>query len=303
MPTDPDLDDAVRLTAMAWLRAEMLRTGGPISGTRLREFRYGDRSVPLVAQTGIWKPAFLDAALSIRTTFQPDLTKRPYDDEPGLDGLMRYKWRGTDGNHSDNRALRSAMSNSIPLLYFVGIARGIYEPIFPVYLVDEEPAQQQFVLALSDEERIVWGSAAADNVVDLRRYADRVRQERLHQPVFRSQVLHAYGGRCSLCRLDYSALLDAAHILSDSDGGQPVVTNGIAMCKLHHSAFDNRIVGIDPDYRIQVREDVLIKEDGPTLQHSIKALHGDNITLPSQRAARPNRDLLAQRFEEFSAAG
>ena len=60
---------------------------------------------------------------------------------------------------------------------------------------------------------------------------------RLHQPVFRAQVLQAYGA-CIICRLKHVDLLDAARILSDADGGQPVVTNGLAMCKIHHAAYD-----------------------------------------------------------------
>ena len=119
----------------------------------------------------------------------------------------------------------------------------------------------------------------------------------------RAQVLHAYQGRCSLCHLGHVELIDAAHIQSDAENGQPVVTNGIAMCKLHHATFDNRIVGIDADYRIYIREDILSEVDGPTLQHSIKALHGNKITLPSQRAAHPDRSLLDARFEQFSKAG
>ena len=119
MPVLPDtalaLDEAVRLAAMAFLRAEALHTGGPVSSIRLREFTYEGQRIPLVNQTGIWKPGLLDAALTIRTKFEPDLSKRPYHDEPGADGLMRYKWRGTDGNISDNRALRTAMQRSSPL--------------------------------------------------------------------------------------------------------------------------------------------------------------------------------------------
>ena len=301
VPTDLALDEAVRLAAMAFLRAEALHTGGPVSSIRLREFTYEGQRIPLVNQTGIWKPAFLDAALTIRTKFEPDLSKRPYHDEPGADGLMRYKWRGTDGNISDNRALRTAMQRSSPLIYLVGIAKGLYEPIFPVFLVDEEPSQHQFVLALTEEERGFAGASLP--VVDLRKYAERVRKERLHQPVFRSQVLHAYKSRCSLCHLGHVELIDAAHIQSDAENGQPVVTNGIAMCNLHHATFDNRIVGIDADYRIHIREDILSEVDGPTLQHSIKALHGNKITLPSQRTAHPDRSLLDARFEQFSKAG
>ncbi len=50
-----------------------------------------------------------------------------------------------------------------------------------------------------------------------------------------------------MCRLKHVDLLDAAHILSDSDGGQPVVTNGLSLCKIHHAAYDRGIVGVRPD--------------------------------------------------------
>jgi hypothetical protein len=53
-------------------------------------------------------------------------------------------------------------------------------------------------------------------------------------------VLAAYRHQCSLCRLKHEELLDAAHIIPDADPeGEPVVSNGLALCRLHHSAFDN----------------------------------------------------------------
>jgi len=59
---------------------------------------------------------------------------------------------------------------------------------------------------------------------------------------------------------------DAAHIKEDSDGGEPVVPNGIAMCAIHHRAFDSFVLGVRPDSVIEVRRDVLDEVDGPTLQ-------------------------------------
>ena len=75
--------------------------------------------------------------------------------------------------------------------------------------------------------------------------------------------------------------------------------NGIAMCKLHHATFDNLLVGVSPDYEIHVRDDLLHEVDGPTLQHSIKLLHGELIRVPGARSSRPARELLAKRFERF----
>src|ERR1700752_142543 len=74
----------------------------------------------------------------------------------------------------------------------------------------------------------------------------------LHQASFRGAVLAAYGGRCAISHLPEPRLLDAAHIVVDADErlGQPIVSNGLPLTKLHHAAFDTHLSGVDPDYRI-----------------------------------------------------
>ena len=79
----------------------------------------------LIVQTGIWKPAKLTAALTIRTTYTAPDALPPYADDVGDDGLVRYKYRGLDPEHSDNRALREAMSGALPLAYFIGVDPGL----------------------------------------------------------------------------------------------------------------------------------------------------------------------------------
>src|SRR3712207_9227509 len=69
-------------------------------------------------------------------------------------------------------------------------------------------------------------------------------RRRLHQPVFASQVMVAYETRCAVCSLNHRELLDAAHIIPDSaPQGDAVVTNGLALCKLHHARSEERRVG------------------------------------------------------------
>ena len=299
---DADLDERVRSSAMAWLRAELLRTPDGISHVRLQDFHFEGTRLALWSQRGIRKPAILDAALAIQTTYSNRPDQRPYEDEPGPDGLLRYKWMGTNPNAADNRALRVAMELHLPLIYLVGLRPGLYQPIFPVYVVAEEPELHQFVVTTSEQEETAWEYASQGEVELSRRYLESVRSHRVHQRVFREQVLLAYGSRCAFCNLGHRELIDAAHIREDSAGGEPKVTNGIAMCKLHHATFDNLLVGITPDYRIEVRHDLLEEVDGPTLQHSIKQLHREMIRVPERRIARPDRELLAERFERFMTA-
>jgi hypothetical protein len=88
----------------------------------------------LIVQPGIRKPAELSAALTIPTAYAPPGGQAPYDDELGVGGNLRYKWRGTDPRHADNQALREAMHRRVPLACFYPIANGVYEAIYPVYL-------------------------------------------------------------------------------------------------------------------------------------------------------------------------
>jgi putative restriction endonuclease len=296
-------DERLRAAAFAFLRAVQLRTGGPVRFEDVSGFEFEGARIPLLdRQRGIRKPAGLDAALSIRTVHAPRPDQRPYDDAPGPDGYLRYKWRGDDPAHPENVALRRACERGSPLIWFQGIERGLYLPVFPVWLVAEEPAQRQFVVAIDALERETFGLGAHPVESSLRRaYAERVRVERLHQPVFRARVLVAYEHRCAICRLRRVELLDAAHIRPDSEGGEPVVPNGIALCRIHHGAFDAHIVGIRPDYVVEVRPDVLDDHDGPVLVHALQGVHGRRLEVPARRAARPDPALLAERYERFCA--
>jgi putative restriction endonuclease len=85
--------------------------------------------------------------------------------------------------------------------------------------------------------------------------------------------------------------------------GEPTVTNGIALCKLHHAAYDRNILGIRQDLRIVIRTDVLEEEDGPMLQHGLQGFDGSTVLVPRSVRLRPNPEFLAERFEVFRRAG
>ncbi len=78
-------------------------------------------------------------------------------------------------------------------------------------------------------------------------------------------------GRASqrtLCRLKHRELLDAAHIIPDNmPEGKSTIENGLSLCKLHHSAYDAFIIGVTPDYIIQVRADILEEEPPLSFGH------------------------------------
>jgi putative restriction endonuclease len=81
--------------------------------------------------------------------------------------------------------------------------------------------------------------------------------------------------------------------------GEPVVPNGLALCSLHHGAFDANILCVTPDFRIEIRDDVLRERDGPMLIHGLQTFHGATIELPSRRSAWPRREFLEERYASF----
>jgi putative restriction endonuclease len=63
------------------------------------------------------------------------------------------------------------------------------------------------------------------------------------------------------------------------------------------------IVGVTPDYRIEVRDDILVEKDGPMLKYGIQALHNSSIILPNSKASWPDKEKLALRFDQFRKTG
>jgi putative restriction endonuclease len=120
-----DFDARLRREAQRWLTIRTHDGQEPISSEELRDFTIDGRPFLLMdRQRGIRKPRELDAALSIRTVYTVAGSARPYEDAVGSDGLLRYKWRGDDGNHAENIALRNAMRRDAPLIWFYGVGPG-----------------------------------------------------------------------------------------------------------------------------------------------------------------------------------
>jgi putative restriction endonuclease len=223
-------------------------------------------------------------------------------DLPLEGGHLSYAFTGTDADNTRNQWLHYAMEQQLPLIYFVGVAPAVYEPIFPVFVIDWDRANLRCGLSFTAPDS-TYGFGMEEGPAE-RRYALRTVQQRLHQSTFRERVLEAYGWRCALSGLPEPRLIDAAHIVPDLDEalGQPDVRNGICMSKIHHAAYDAGLIGIAPNLQIHVSERLMVMHDGPMLEQGLKALAGRKIRLPRDPRATPDPDRLALRFEEFRRA-
>lgn len=310
MVVPQDLDD--RLRAATFAHVGMLRDagGGLVTADQLNDgMLFDGRRVPIWNQPrGIYKPLILGprgSALTIVTTPPRPGRAPPYDDDIGSDAdwiTYHYQRRGPD--QYDNRALRAAFQQQKPLLYLRGIARGSYLPLWPTYIVDDDPRQMVCRVSVGSPTTVrdPFGIDLAATAGE-RRYHTIAAKKRLHQRTFAELVMRAYGERCAMCSLGHRPLLDAAHILPDRDErGRPEVNNGLALCKIHHSAYDADILGIDADYVIHVDRDVLEEQDGPMLRHGLQALDAEILRVPRSQRLRPSPEYLDERYARFLAA-
>lgn len=269
---------------------------GTVTREQLSSFDLGFETRRLIDQSrGIWNPRDLEATLSVLSS-----PSGPYDDE-ALDGsVFRYDYRAgsTDG---DNRKLRRAFELGLPIILLRKVGDRAFLPLFPVYVIADNFDERHFLLGLDESLRSL-GNPSNPTPTE-RRYIARLTRQRLHQPEFRARVLLAYDTSCAVCQLKHGRLLDAAHIIGDSEeGGDPVVTNGLALCKIHHAAYDSSMLGISPDYTIHINPDLLNEVDGPMLKHGIQEMDNRALTIPARRNDQPDRERLASRYEVFLAS-
>lgn len=250
---------------------------------------------------GIYTPARHPAALSVKTIVPRTGRRNVYSDRLTTDGsAIRYSYKERGGPHNKaNTALRQAHLLRLPIIYFAGVAPGFYSAVLPVYVVGDDEYNSEFLLAPDDPTSPATVSLAAEDprlVPPTRRYTARQVLQRLHQKSFRHQVLHAYRHHCAMCSIHFDEFLEAAHILPDShELGVPDVSNGLALCSLHHNAFDRFLIDVDDDYRVELSPNLRRRRDGPLFRQAFLERHGEPLHLPSNARDLPKLEFLRER--------
>ena len=270
---------------------------GMLSRAELGMFSYAGQTVRVIdPQGGIWNPGAswalgeeLRATLSINTT-----KSGKYEDQEVSGGLWRYDYQ-SGGTAGKNTKMRKAMELQLPLIWFVQQDSGRYVP-YRVFIISDHPEEGYCLIA---PDLSLAAASRSESLIE-RRYAERMMKQRLHQPAFRARVISAYETKCAICRIGHGRLLDAAHITPDSDEASSTsVTNGLSLCKIHHTAYDINILGIDPDYKVHVRPDILAEKDGPMLEHGIKEMDKGKLWVPPAPGEKPDPARLEVRYKEF----
>ena len=106
--------------------------------------------IPLIAQWGIWKPGMARVPLSISTAPRAESEQDGSVDGFNAAGQLRYMYRGT--LPYQHQGLRDAMRLIVPLIYFRGVARGLYRVSWPVYIIGDDEASMTFTVSRTHNE-------------------------------------------------------------------------------------------------------------------------------------------------------
>jgi len=297
-----DVDLQIRLAAVD--QAQRLRDvwGDAVpAGALSAGFVFGSQRIHLVTWgRGIFKPQQLsDGPLTLVSSL-----KSRYSDEQVDGGTLHYDFASHQSDEWANAALQRVSQLGRPVIFLKQVKPKPdpeYLVFAPTFVIRVDKVARKFHLGLTGPDSGQVDEATITGVIE-KRYRRSEVQIRLHQAHFRRNVLQAYRDRCCTCSLRERRLLDAAHITSDRDiNGDPVVSNGLAMCPSHHRAFDRHLFSVDSEYRVSVHADRLEFPQSDAVRHLLDRFHGNQIILPKERHFYPDPARLATRAESDSA--
>ena len=119
-------------------------------------------------------------------------------------------------------------------------------------------------------------------------------KEQVREAGFRHVIMSIYNYTCSVCNmriltLEGASAVDAAHIIPFGVAANDDIRNGIALCKLHHWSFDERLISIDDQFRVIVTS--LLSAQRPT-EWLLTELRSKQVLLPQNEALYPAQEAL-----------
>lgn len=152
------------------------------------------------------------------------------------------------------------------------------------------PGEVNLLEKLSEDPDEVPDEEIEEEVAEKRKFAILSAKRALRAIDFSRRVLSAYEHKCAMCGLQLR-LVDGAHILPAAHPESTDQTgNGVALCALHHRAYDRGLVTFDSEFRVHINEpmvDTLVSEDrGAGLKVFRKSLRPIILT-PADKKNRP----------------
>lgn len=130
-------------------------------------------------------------------------------------------------------------------------------------------------------------------------------KQRTNQYLFRNMVLSAYCNTCCITKITRPELIEACHIIDWQTDEKNRINpcNGLAMNVLFHRAYDKYLIGITPDFRVEISErmyDGLRGDEKEKTYSYFNPYNNMEITLPKK--FKPNLIFIEEQYDKFKKA-
>jgi putative restriction endonuclease len=173
---------------------------------------------------------------------------------------------------------------------FIGTYIENLDALHDTALIPDEARLLRRLAAEPDEVE----EAEIESVVDGPRKWAVIRTRRALRALdFSERVLSAYRNQCAMCGTQLR-LLDGAHILPVAEPESTDETaNGVALCALHHRAYDRGLVTFDSSRRVLLNEERVQELRDSGLDGQIRQFQSnlrEVIHVPAERIHRPKSE-------------
>jgi len=158
-------------------------------------------------------------------------------------------------------------------------------------------SDQLAALNLRNQLSVTKPGPATSAAIAARYGTPQLVKPRLGQGTFRIEVTEAYRGRCAMTNERTLPALEAAHIHRYSAGGVHEVSNGLLLRSDLHRLFDRGYLTVD-SRKLTIVVSRRIKEEYEN-GRDYYALHGTQLSLPSETNAQPSGEYLEQHNTTF----
>lgn len=284
----------VRQLALRYVESLQMTYGDKVPAAEIkRPFQLADKKIVLASfAEGVFRPKGFQYVLSILSTLSSHYTDQ-FNEEKGL---LTY---ALSPRAYLNDTLRANWQDSVPLIALLQVTpkpNPEYMIISPVFVTGE--ADGYFFISTLEASAFRQQVKNAEGILLPRAipkaYKPISTQLRLHQAAFRKEILGAYKTRCCVCELKAKPLLDASHIVPDTQG-EAHVSNGLCLCAIHHRAFDANVLNVRPDYTVAINS-AQIQGPQKTLDSLFMQFKDQKIVLPGANTLWPKPEYLEKRL-------
>ena len=189
-------------------------------------------------------------------------------------GLTRFP---KDGDSTQHKGIKYSFSH-----------KQAFEDFLLIFLDNPHISEEKIITQLEQSNSGLIRNVISENLCIDEIIWQQIKTRR-GQSEFRKNLLLAYDGKCCITTCHVESVLEAAHIITHSEGSNYLISNGLLLRADIHTLYDLNLIGIDGKGKVNISESLHESE--------YWQFHGKIINnIPLEMSTN-----LAKRFELFKS--